>query len=383
MQLVKGFCDFFGEKAIRREKIKEIIKEKFKTYGFEPAETPVIEYEEFAKKDQAEETISDIFRLEDKGKRKLALRYEFTFQLKRLAKGKKLPYRRYQIGYVFRDEPTGKNRLRQFTQCDIDIVGSSIRDEAEILKVFSEILQELKIKSYVKVNNRKLLNEILNKEGIKGENISKVIREIDKLEKIPLEEIKKNLEKLGAEKILKIIKKPKTFFKKYDSFEEVEELLNYCKIFNVKAKFFPSMARGLAYYTGNIFEIQAKGVKESIAGGGTYLIDGIQSTGISFGLERLEPLAKINIENIKCIVISVGKEKEAINIMQKLRKEKISCFMMDKLTKALEYANTKKIPYVLFIGTEEVKKNKVKMRDMNTGKETFFTLEELIKILKS
>ena len=116
-ETAKGFKDYLGEEAKKREKIIEIIKEVFKSYGFEPAETPIIEYEEFAKgENEKDEAVSDIFKLEDKGKRKLALRYELTFPLKRIAKQQKLPYKRYQIGPVFRDEPVSSNRFRQFVK---------------------------------------------------------------------------------------------------------------------------------------------------------------------------------------------------------------------------------------------------------------------------
>ena len=114
---IKGFNDFTGKEALKRTEIKNIIESIFEVYSFNPAETPIIEYEEFVKGEGKEdEAISDIFKLKDKGKRDLALRYEFTFQLKRIAKNKKLPYKRYQIGEVFRDEPASSNRFRQFTQ---------------------------------------------------------------------------------------------------------------------------------------------------------------------------------------------------------------------------------------------------------------------------
>ena len=143
-ETVKGFGDYVGIEAVRRQRIKGILANIFKTYGFELSETPIIEFEEFVRGDNAnDEAVSDVFRLEDKGKRKLALRYEFTFQLKRIASNKKLPFKRYQIGEVFRDEPTTGNRFRQFTQCDVDIVGSTIKEEAEILAVASEIMKEL------------------------------------------------------------------------------------------------------------------------------------------------------------------------------------------------------------------------------------------------
>lgn len=382
IKTVKGFKDFTGEEALKRERIKQIIVEKFRTYGFEPAETPIIEYEEFAKKDQWEETISDIFRLEDKGKRKLALRYELTFQLKRITKGKKLPYRRYQIGEVFRDEPVSANRFRQFTQCDIDIVGATIREEAEVLKVFSEILKELKINYDILVNNRKLLEEFLQDKGVKEEETKEIMKELDKIEKIGEEEVARRLEKFGAGKIVNLIKRP-ILFKKYPSFEEIKKLTEYCKIFGVKIKFSPSLSRGLLYYIGNVFEIKSKKIKESIAGGGTYLVNGIRSTGISFGLERICSLAKVETEGVKCLLISIQQEEKTIKLMEELRAKGISCFMLDKLTKGLEYANSKKIPYVVFVGKEEIKRNRWKLRNMKTGKEIFLTTNELVKLLKS
>src|SRR3989344_7658209 len=130
--LVKGFNDYAGEEALKRAEIKKILVDTFEKYGFEPAETPLVEYEDFVKgENKQDEAVSDIFKLKDKGERNLALRYEFTFQLKRLMQNKKLPYRRYQIGEVFRDEPVSSSRFRQFTQCDIDIIGSTVKDEAE------------------------------------------------------------------------------------------------------------------------------------------------------------------------------------------------------------------------------------------------------------
>ena len=128
-ETVKGFQDFSGKEAEKRTEIKKILVETFESFGFAPAETPIIEYEEFVKGNNSQdEAVSDIFKLKDKGKRNLALRYEFTFQLKRLMQNKKLPYKRYQIGPVFRDEPISANRFRQFTQADIDIVGSSEKE---------------------------------------------------------------------------------------------------------------------------------------------------------------------------------------------------------------------------------------------------------------
>jgi len=382
METVKGFRDFLGEEAKKREKIKEIIIKNFKLFGFEPAETPIIEYEEFVKgNNQSDEVISDIFKLQDKGKRNLALRYEFTFQLKRIANNKKLPYKRYQIGEVFRDEPTSVNRFRQFTQCDADIVGSNIKDEAEVLYLISKILDELKIEATIDVNNRKLLNEILDKEKI--ENKEQVIKEIDKLNKLSENEVKNNLKKYKAEKIILIFKKPESYFKKYSSYKEIEELKRYCKIFGVKINFSPSLARGLSYYNGTIFEIKTKEFKETICAGGSYLINGIQSTGFSFGLERISQLAKIKLKNKNILIISINQDREAIKLAKELRKNNVPCSITyNKISKSLEYANSYKIPYVIFVGEKEVKSNKFKLRDMLTGKEQMSKKEGIIKKLK-
>ena len=170
------------------------------------------------------EAVSSVFKLQDRGKRDLALRYEFTFQLKRLMIDKKLPYKRYAIGPVFRDEPISGNRLRQFTQCDIDTVGATIKDEAEILAVVKRVLDSLKIKFKILINNRKLLNEILEKENIEKMDWENVIREIDKLDKLDKDEVYNNLRGYGAQNLLEIFKKSEGYFKKYTSYSEIKEL---------------------------------------------------------------------------------------------------------------------------------------------------------------
>ena len=366
---IKGFRDFSGREAEKRQRIKEILVNTFEKYGFKPAETPVIEYEKFMKKDSGDEVISDIFKLRDKGKRNLALRYEFTFQLDRLAKNKKIPYKRYQIGEVFRDEPVSANRFRQFTQCDIDIVGSTIRDEAEILAITSEILKKLQIKPIILVNNRKFMNEILDSEGIQKKE--EVLREIDKYDKIGEKETLKNLKKYKAEKILKLLKQKEEFFKKFKSYKEILDLIKYCKIYGIKILFSPTIVRGLSYYNGNVFEVKTKGVKETIIGGGSYRVDKIQATGISFGLERISALAKLNDDKEKYLVVSLNQNKEAIKLAQKLRKkDRMVSVYYGKPSKALEYANSYDFLKVIFVGKKEVQVGRFKIKDMKTGKES-------------
>ncbi len=368
-EAVKGFKDYTGEEAKKRAELKKILVETFEKYGFEPAETPVIEYEEFVKgENKKDEAVSDIYKLTDKGKRKLALRYEFTFQLKRLMKNKKLPYKRYQIGEVFRDEPVSSNRFRQFTQCDIDIIGSTLKDDAEVLALTSELMKKIGIEFTIYINNRKLLNEVLEEYKIKRKNREQVIKEIDKLDKLSEKEIEKNLKKFNAEDILKIFKKPESYFKKYKAYSEIEELKKFCKYYGVEIKFSPSLARGLSYYTGTIYEVKTKKLKETIAGGGSYIFNNAQCTGISFGLDRLTKISKIKPEKEKYLIVSLNQDKESIKLCQKLRRQnKVVSIYYGKPSKALQYANSYRINKVIFVGEKEVKSKKFKVKDMGSG----------------
>lgn len=371
MEPIKGFRDYTCEEAKKRAEIKKILVETFEKYGFEPAETPVIEAEEFVRGENPnDEAVSDIYRLEDKGKRKLALRYEFTFQLKRLMQNKKLPYKRYQLGEVFRDEPVSSNRFRQFVQSDIDTIGSTIKDDAEILALTKEVMEKLGIKFKIYIGNRALLNEILEELGIKSEQ-KQILREIDKLDKLPESEIKSNLKKYKAEKFIDILKKPEKYFEKYKNYKDVSELKKLCKSYGVDFIFQPSLVRGLSYYNKNVFEIKTLDIKETIVGGGSYIFNGIQSTGISFGLDRLSSLAKIDYEKEKYLIISLDKDKEAIKLAEKLRKEnKIANLFYGKPSKALEYANSYKFSKVIFVGEKEIKNKKFIVKDMESGKES-------------
>ncbi|MBM3234466.1 histidine--tRNA ligase family protein [Candidatus Pacearchaeota archaeon] len=381
---VKGFSDFTGQEAEKRAKIRRIIEDNFKLYGFEPAETPIVEFEDFAKgENEFDEAVSDIFKLKDKGERKLALRYELTFPLKRISQNKKLPYKRYQIGEVFRDEPTSSSRFRQFTQCDIDAISSSVKEEAEVLACISKILKELKIEAEIQVNSRKLLNSVI--KSLEIDNSEYVLRELDKVEKQGEDLIKLEMAKfISKDKIVKlfqILRKPLSSFKKFEGYKELKQLIEICENYNFKPIFKPSLARGLSYYNGSIYEARISKGKESIAGGGSYLINGIQSTGISFGLERLSQLAKIKEEGKKVLIISINQDKKACELAEKLRKNKIIVSISDKISRGLEYANSYNYSQVIFIGSDEVKKKKFKLRDMKTGKEEFLSEKEMIEKL--
>jgi histidyl-tRNA synthetase len=378
METVKGFRDYAGQAALKRAKIKSVVEDTFRLFGFEPAETPVIEYEEFVKgNNQDDEAVSDVFRLQDKGRRKLALRYELTFPLKRVMKNKKLPYRRYSIGPVFRDEPATGNRTRQFTSCDADIIGSSVKEEAEILKIASEILSRLNIKFNIYFNNRKLLNEILDEFKVKDKEA--VIREIDKLDKLGEKEVRENLKKYKAEKVLSVFKEKEAFFRKYKAYSEIKELKKYLKMFGVKAFFQPSLARGLSYYNGTVFEIKSF-IKETVFGGGSYIFNNVQCCGFGVSIERLEVVSEIEAGGCEILIISLNQDKEAIELASLLREQGYSCSIYyGKPGKALEYANSYKIPYAIFLGKQEVEKGRFKLKEMGSGEEKLVSVKDFRK----
>ena len=379
METVKGFKDKVGKEAENALLIREIAKQTFEKYNYNYVETPIVEYEDFVKSgsDEGDDAISEVFRLQDRGKRNLALRYEFTFQLKRIAKNQKLPFKRFQIGECFRDEPVKGNRVREFTQCDIDVVGAKVKDQAELLAAVKDILNALKINSVIYVNNRKLLNEILEEEKI--QNKVEAIRELDKLDKLPLKEVRENLKKIGAEILLDVVRKPEEFFKKYESYSDIEELKKYCKYYGFEVKFLPTLARGLSYYTGNVFEIKS-GIKETICGGGTYLVGSNVASGISFSIERLMAVSNIKIDIERILIVSLDQDKKAIDLSKKLRAQgkNVSVFF-GKPSKALDYANSYGIKKVLFVGKKEVEQKKFKIKDMKTGKEVLLTVEKIKK----
>ncbi len=400
---VKGFQDYLPPESLKRQAIVRTIEKQFRLYGYLPIETPLIEFDELMKSEnlpaeQEDEAVSDRFRLKDRGNRNLGLRYEFTFQLSRIFKMNpniKLPFRRYQIGQVLRDEPISSTRFRQFTQCDADIIGSSdINSEAELLSLISDILKDLDIKAEIQINNRKLIASLI--ESVEIPNTNAVIKELDKMGKISEDEIKVNLKKYTSSNqiitLFKLLEKNLDFYKEngFDGAEELSNLITACKKYGIKVKFNQYLMRGLSYYTGNIFEVISEDLKGSIAGGGRYdKVVGkftnreIPAVGISFGLERLSQIAKVAIPQIpKAILISIEEDNETIKLAKKLRAEKISCITAFGNTgKQLEYANSQSIPYVIFIGSEEVSSKKFKLKNMQSGEQKSLNEKQIIRAL--
>jgi histidyl-tRNA synthetase len=401
---VKGFRDILPPESIKRRAVRRIIEREFALNGFLPLETPFIEYDELMRPDtlpgeQEDEAISDRFRLKDRGGRNLGLRYEFTFQLARLLRLNptvKMPFRRYQIGEVFRDEPIGEGRYRQFTQCDIDVIGdSSIKGEVECIAIMKTILDKLGIEAEIQVNNRKLIQALI--ESCELLNTKQVMRELDKLDKIGEDLVKMNLKKYGdANQIVtlfKLLEKDISFYQKnkFEGAEEIAQLIAEAKKQGITLTCNPTLIRGLSYYTGNIIEIKQPGKGTLIAGGrydntvGKYLNKQLPAFGLSCGLDRLTTVADIP-EQYPALVqlISIQQDKATQTLAQKLRKANIPVTLLfDKPGKCLEYASAYGLPYALFIGEDELKKKKFKLRDLKTGTEQEYTEKQLITKLSS
>jgi histidyl-tRNA synthetase len=381
-ETVKGFSDFVGEEARKRKKIISIIENEFESFGFEPAETPVLEYEDFVVgENKNDEAVRDIFRLKDRGERELALRYEFTFQLKRIAKRQKLPYKRYQIGYNFRDEPIRKGRMRQFIQCDADIIGSNVKDEAEILAMASAVFKKLDMPVKIFVNNRKLMNEILVELRVDEKIRTDVIREIDKLDKLSPSEVAQNLAKLGCERVLDVFQKKEEYFERYKFYEEIKNLKKYCTLYGVDVEFRPYLARGFSYYNGTVFEVWSEKINVAICGGGSFLIDNVQSTGIALGLEPISLICDLTGDSVDLMIISIDQDKKVIELADKIRAEgKKVQVMTDKgLMKAMDYANSKKIKKIIVVGKKEIENKEYEVKDMNSGEAIKIKEKDLIK----
>jgi histidyl-tRNA synthetase len=424
----KGTKDYLPEEMIKRQFVLEVIREKFEDYGFDCLETPIIEDWNLLAAKCGEEIKQQIFKFEDKAGRELGLRFDLTVGMARVvANNPQLPkpFKRYCIAPVWRYEDVTKGRKREFWQADIDIVGvKGMEAEAECLACAVDCIKSLGFKDFqIVLNNRKVLDGLLKLAEIPLEKNLEVFRAIDKLAKIGKDGVKKELERIGIneEQIKKLFKlleikgdveevleRAKKLLKGIESAEEglkeLEKIFELSRIYGfsnyVVISF--SLARGLDYYTGPIFEIVVKTAEKigSIAGGGRYdklieIFGGKQTpaTGISLGIERIvqimeeEKMFKLPKTKVKVFVANVNEKvkEEAIKISQKLRERGIACqtdLMNRNLTKQLEYCDSVGIPFVLIVGEKELREKKFKIRDMEKKIEKRLMLEEIFKLLK-
>ena len=425
LQTAKGVRDFLPEEKMLRDNVVNKLIKVFEKFAFNPLETSVIErYELFASKfSQGEESeaVQEGFKLTDRAKRELILRTEFTAPLARVfATHKtelKLPFKRYQIGKVFRDGPLKAGRYREFYQADVDILGiKSTWADVELmdltLKAFEDIGFANKIE--VLVNSRKLLNAVLKEVGIVEEQRDGVIISVDKLEKIGKsgvvkECLTKGIEEDKINKVLDIlgvsgsnqekIEFLKTVVKDVSGINEIEEMLKKVQC-NKDIVFSPSLARGLGYYTGNIFEVIFKDKKimsSSIAGGGRYdkMIGDFlgeenvyPAIGISFGIETIIDILKLekeenikkNIAQIYSVALDEKYLPELVKLVRGLQ-TKYKCdinYNMKPFKKALDYANKQGIQYVLILGENEAKDKTIVIKDMEKGEQKTLNQKDLL-----
>jgi len=419
LQTAKGVRDFLPKEKIAREKVVSTIKEVFELYGFSPLETPILERLDVLASKYAggAEILKETFKLKDQGDRDLALRYDLTVPLSRVIGMNpqlKMPFKRYAIGRVFRDGPIKLGRYREFWQCDVDVIGiRQMSAEAELLSLTSDIFKRLKLDVVIRVNNRKVLNGIIEEAGIDKSKEETVILSIDKLEKLGEDYVVKELDDKGidkkmADKLISLIKtKSITNLGKLlnteegkEGLKELEDLFVYLKQFNVKnAILDTSLARGLSYYTGTVYEVFLnKGeIKSSIAAGGRYdkMIGSFlesnreyPAVGISFGLNTLMDAIKADgSETVSMLfIIPINTFKQSIKVVKELRDNGIKAdidLMQRGPSKNLKYANSLGIPYVLFIGEDEIKKKRFKLKEMKTGKERTLGIASIIKELSN
>lgn len=408
-QNVKGTQDYLPAQEVVRRNIRRTLEDTFMLYGCKPLETPILNYTELMASKYAggAEILKEMYTLTDRGERDLALRYDLTIPFaKVIAMNPQLsmPFKRYEIGKVFRDGPIKAGRFREFTQCDVDVVGiESQSAEAELMVMTIDAFNKLNIEMLIQFNNRKLLAGLLQYFKVPQLKINSVILILDKMEKIDQVTLLKELEEQNlSPSTIKLIKQflnanpTIAYFEKYreenelikQGYEELIELQDYLQVLNVgeSCVFNPFLARGLEIYTGSIYELFLKdgAIKSSIGGGGRYdnAIGGLigseekfSTVGISFGLDVIYT-AMEQRENsadqalVDIFIIPLNTEKEALRLAWQLRQQgnRVEVELSGKkLRKAMEKANRENIRKVIILGENEMKSGRYEMKDMQTG----------------
>ncbi len=425
-----GFMELLPNEQILFNQIKETIEKTYKKFGFLPIDTPVVELAEILLAKAGGETEKQIYRFQ-KGDTDLALRFDLTVPLaKYVAKNYgnlSFPFRRYQIGKVYRGERAQKGRYREFYQCDIDIIGDGelgLINDAEIPSIIYTIFKDLGFKDFtIRINNRRILNGIFESIEQK-ENSEEILRIIDKIEKIGKNSVIEEFKKIGLneeqiQKIIDFIEIQGTSDEKIEKLEglgiqneifnqgirELKTVIENVRLFGVPEENFNvdlTIARGLDYYTGTVYETFLNDYRElgSVCSGGRYenlaeyyTNKNLPGVGVSIGLTRL--FSKLNELNIikadkksvaEILIIPMVEDlKEPIKLATKLRNARINTeiYLNEKKIKAkFKYADKLEIPYVIVIGEDEIKENVVTIKNMKTGEEVKVSNNEIDIIKK-
>lgn len=395
------------------------MEEVFECYGFQPDQTPIICYYDVLASKYAggAEILKEVYRLNDQGQRELALRYDLTVPFCRMVEMNpdiRLPYRRYEIGRVFRDGPVKTGRLREFMQCDVDVVGSnSLVVEAELIAMAAEVFARLELDVFIAYNNRKLLNGIMAGLEIPSQIWEACILVLDKLDKIAEEDVRQELMELKismsqVDKLFALRQSGAMLDELERNFAnpcfnegalEIREIQEYLELLGVANKtiFQPFLARGLSIYTGTVYEVFVcdQSFNSSLAAGGRYdqiigafINNGREypAAGISFGLDAIFQVLRQNraeeTRSLDFYIVPLGTLKESLKIAQELRQKGIRTevdISGRKLKKALEYANREGLKKVLILGENELASGKIRLKYMQDGREEEVGLEQLIK----
>ena len=424
-----GFMELLPQEQVLFNQMKETIQKTYEKYGFLPIDTPVIESTDVLLAKAGGETEKQLYSF-TKGDSNLTLRFDLTVPLAKYvainSNELSFPFRRYQIGKVYRGERAQRGRFREFYQCDIDVIGDgelNIINDAEIPSIMYETFKNLGLDNFcIRINNRKILNGIFEAINAKKDALS-IMRIIDKIEKIGEENVKAELRELklpeeNINKIIEFIRINGTTDEKLQSLEklnivnetyteglqELKEVIKYIRIFGVPEDYFTvdvSIARGLDYYTGTVYETFLNDYKSmgSICSGGRYnnlseyyTDRKLPGVGMSIGLTRLfYVLNEINLIKTErksiseVLIISMIQDlKPAIETANTLRQAGINTeiYFDDKKTKAkFKYADKLKIPYTIVIGEDEIKTGTVTLKNMATGEQERCVLEEVLKRL--
>ena len=426
-----GFMELLPNDQIKFNSLVDKIRKSYEKFGFLPLDTPIIEMADVLLAKAGGETEKQIYRF-NKGETDLALRFDLTVPLAKYVceynNDISFPFKRYQIGKVYRGERPQKGRYREFYQCDIDIIGDgelSIVNDAEMPSVIYTTIKEFGFDKFtIRINNRKLLNGLFAELNLEEQSVE-IMRIIDKLEKIGRENVVKCLQDLNVadekiEKILNFIEIDGETDEKLQELEnlnftnelflqgltELKEVVKYVRLFGVPDTNFKvdlTIARGLDYYTGTVYETFLDDYRElgSICSGGRYdnlaefyTDKKMPGVGVSIGLTRLfSKLSELNIlkekdESIsKVLVVSMSDDiSRALEVATKIREEGINTdvYLENKKIKAkFKYADKLKIPFVAVIGEEEEKNGTVSLKNMETGEQEEMSIEKMIEVLKN
>jgi len=391
IQVVRGMRDLIGPDAILQKKVEKNFETVFESFGYIPLYTPAVEsFELFKVKGGAGEAIKEeIYYFKDKSERELGLRFEFTSSLARVAATSqlKLPFKRYQIGEVYRyDRPQAK-RYRAFNQADVDILGiKGLNAEIELMNIIRDCFESLGLKPKVIFNSRKLLNEIIESYA-KGKE-KEAMRVIDKIDKIGINGVKEELKKISVkEELVDVIngnnieKITQIVGQASNGLEEINKFSELCKENNLDfIEFSVALARGFDYYTGIVFEVKLDD-GPSVGGGGrfdklieTYGGASTPAVGMGLGVSRIFDYLKEKNEKIKIngiYLIGMGLEDNKLNeIANNFRKQGLICeidLQQKSISKNFEYAQKKGFRCVGIIGSEEIKNNEISIKNLFNG----------------